>query len=196
MKLVPMHFDYDTNAVSLAAFEQHIKLYNGYIEKFNETSSRLAADDLRAKANPTYSEYRGLKQGQGFSAAGVLLHEIYFGGMSARPSRPCTVTMSLLDSAFGNYKAWMEDFKACAAAARGWCVLAYEPRSEGLTHLLLDSHNDGMVAGTYPLIALDMYEHSYFRDYGIDRASYVNNFINSIHWIAVSRRIRSYGLGK
>ena len=180
-------FQYDTNAVSREAFEDHMKLYKGYVDKFNQTTGELK--NAPQGDNPTYSEYRGLKLGQGYSLASIVLHELYFGGQKARPASPDNLTTSVLAAGFGSFDGWVKDFRSCAASARGWGVLAYSPRSKDLVHMMLDSHDDGMVSGTYPVIAIDMYEHSYFKDYGTNRDAYISNFLASIDWIGVAKRL-------
>lgn len=47
----------------------------------------------------------------------------------------------------------------------------------------------GAVAGT-PLIALDMYEHSYHMDYGTAAAKYVDAFMSNLDWAEIDRRYR------
>ncbi len=39
-----------------------------------------------------------------------------------------------------------------------------------------------------PLLALDMYEHSYHMDYGAAAAKYVDAFMTNVHWEEVNRR--------
>ena len=43
------------------------------------------------------------------------------------------------------------------------------------------------VAGAQPILALDMYEHSYDIDYGAKAAAYVDAFMNNINWENASR---------
>jgi Fe-Mn family superoxide dismutase len=45
------------------------------------------------------------------------------------------------------------------------------------------------LAGATPLLALDMYEHSYHMDYGAKAASYVDAFMQNIRWQGVSLRL-------
>lgn len=45
-------------------------------------------------------------------------------------------------------------------------------------------------AGGMPILALDMYEHSYHMDYGAKAADYVGAFMAAINWSAV-RRIKN-----
>jgi superoxide dismutase, Fe-Mn family len=43
------------------------------------------------------------------------------------------------------------------------------------------------MAGGTPILALDMYEHSYHIDYGAKAADYVGVFMTAINWPAVRR---------
>jgi Fe-Mn family superoxide dismutase len=45
----------------------------------------------------------------------------------------------------------------------------------------------GAIAGV-PLLALDMYEHSFHMDYGTAAAKYVDAFFRNIDWEIVDRR--------
>jgi Fe-Mn family superoxide dismutase len=45
----------------------------------------------------------------------------------------------------------------------------------------------GAIAGV-PLLALDMYEHSYHMDYGSAAAKYVDAFFRNVDWETVERR--------
>ncbi|MFN0305580.1 MAG: Fe-Mn family superoxide dismutase, partial [Burkholderiales bacterium] len=39
-----------------------------------------------------------------------------------------------------------------------------------------------LMAGTLPILALDMYEHSYHMDYGANAGAYVDAFMRNIDW--------------
>src|SRR4051794_30144046 len=43
------------------------------------------------------------------------------------------------------------------------------------------------LAGAQPILALDMYEHSYHMDYGAKAAAYVEAFMAAINWPNVAR---------
>jgi len=43
------------------------------------------------------------------------------------------------------------------------------------------------LAGGTPILALDMYEHSYHMDFGAKAASYVDTFMDVIRWNNVQR---------
>jgi Fe-Mn family superoxide dismutase len=181
---------YNTNVVSRELFDNHVKLYQGYVEKTNEITNKLA--NVQAKtltdANATYSEYRGLKRGESFALDGVILHEYYFQDLGTGDESPGNRTIELINRYFGNLENWKNTFIASAKTARGWCILAFEQRTQSLRNITLDSHDDGLVCGAFPLLVLDVYEHAYTTDYGIDKPTYIQNFMAAINWDMVERR--------
>jgi len=191
MKINPTQFAYDTGAISQKQFDEHIKLYTGYVGKVNSITDELAKNGGQSDANAIYSKYRGLKDSETFALAGTILHELYFQNMSAKLSEPCEKTLMILEDSFGSFDNWLADFKACATSARGWCILGYEQRTKTFRNLMQDTHNSGAVPCVYPLLVLDMYEHAYFLDYGTDKATYINKFIASINWNIVSKRLKA-----
>ena len=191
MKITPTQFNYDTNAVTQKQFDEHAKLYKGYVDKVNAISDELALHDAQAQANAVYSKYRGLKDSETFALAGVILHEMYFQNMSQTSGEPDEKTMMVLEDSFGSFENWLADFKACATAARGWCVLCYEQRTKTFRNILQDAHDKGSVAGMYPLLVLDVYEHAYFMDYGTGKAAYIDKFVASINWDVVGKRVKA-----
>ena len=48
------------------------------------------------------------------------------------------------------------------------------------------------LAGGQPILALDMYEHSYHIDYGAKAAAYVDAFMQVINWSNVARLHAEY----
>ena len=181
-------FSYNTRAFSEKAFNNHITLYNGYVDKNNEITEALKATPDYAEANAVYSKLRSLKKGQTFTLDSVILHEEYFRNMSAATLTPGKNTLKLFDAYFGSYEKWLADFTATAKCARGWCVLAYDQRSKTAANFLSDSHDNGIISLSYPILVLDMYEHAYYMDYGTDKASYITNFVRSIDWAYVEAK--------
>ena len=63
----------------------------------------------------------------------------------------------------------------------GWVLLTYSPRDKRLVNQWAADHTNS-VAGGRPILALDMYEHSYHMDYGAAAAAYVDAFMAAIRW--------------
>jgi len=60
-------------------------------------------------------------------------------------------------------------------------------RDEFDYRIFLNADHTHSIAGATPVLALDMYEHSYHMDYGAAAAKYVDAFMENIHWDYVSR---------
>ena len=63
----------------------------------------------------------------------------------------------------------------------GWVLLSWSPRDRKLVNQWASDHCHTLVGGT-PILALDMYEHSYQMDFGAKAATYVDTFMNTIRW--------------
>ena len=188
MEINAMPFTYNTGVVTRKQFDDHLTLYHGYVEKTNEITQKLATDPQHETANATASHYRGWKRGETYAINGVILHELYFQNLGSEGGPPRRKMQELADRHFGSYDQWREDFIACAKAARGWCILAYEQRTKTCRNILLDTHQDGQIATAFPVIVLDMYEHAYFLDYGTDKTAYINRFIAQLPWDTIEKR--------
>ena len=166
----------------------HDKLYVGYVNKRNEIEEKLAVAD-RSLANATYSEFGELKREESFAANGIFLHEYYFnvlggdGALGGENNQGGTL-VDAIKTEFGSYNKWLEDFKATGMTARGWVVLALDFNDGRLHNYLCDTHNHGGIWGALPIVVLDMYEHAYFIDYGSDRKTYIEDYMQNLNWPA------------
>ncbi len=166
--------------------------YAGYVNKRNEVHLKLKSID-KSSANANYSEYRALKKEETFNASGQLLHELYFDmfGGDGKFSDDMDVIKKIKED-FGSFDAFKAEMVATAKSARGWAVLCIDPTDNKLRVFLADAHNDGAVWGAIPLIALDVYEHAYYVDYGPDRARYLEPFFANLDWKKINDRYMKY----
>jgi len=66
IKISPKTFSdslFSMEGISKKTIDEHLKLYQGYVNKYNEIQEKLAAlgDDEYGKANQVYSQIRELK---------------------------------------------------------------------------------------------------------------------------------------
>ncbi|NNG65864.1 superoxide dismutase [Caldanaerobacter subterraneus] len=190
-KLVAKKYNLVLRGISQRTLEEHYKLYKSYVEKTNEIREKLKTVD-RSKANASYSEYRELKLEETYNLDGVKLHELYFENLGGAGGIPDGIIAPMIALDFGSFENWRQDFIACGMASRGWTVLCFDPIDLKLHNYLQDFHNHGIVSRTIPLLVLDTYEHAYFIDYGTDKKSYIEAFMNNIKWEEVNRRVTSW----
>ena len=65
-------------------------------------------------------------------------------------------------------------------------MLTWSPRDRKLVNQWAPDHCHTLAGGT-PVLALDMYEHSYHIDYGAKAGSYVDVFMAAVNWNVVQR---------
>jgi Fe-Mn family superoxide dismutase len=193
MEFVKLNFEYsdDVTVINREQFEAHMRLYEGYINKMNEIDGLLDDDPDLKDANATYSYFRGIKRGETYALNGVILHEFYFENIGSANNEADEDEVRFLSRFFGSYDNWKNHFVATAKASRGWVVLCYDPRSDRLRNISLDTHDLGNIAMSIPLLVIDMYEHAYFLQYADDKVAYINNFMKNIDWSVVKDRIES-----
>ena len=178
----------ELNGISQRTMEEHYELYKGYCTKVNEIQGKLDSVD-RASANQIYSDLRALRVELSFAIGGVKNHETYFAHLGGKGGQPGARVMERIKRDFPSFDAWLADFKASGLAARGWVWLAYDHDFNTLTTVLGDAQNTFPLWNATPVLALDVYEHAYWIDYGRARAKYIEAFFNNLDWSVVEQNL-------
>jgi len=189
-------FEFEKKGVtfSQSQLDQHVKLYNGYVKKRNEITQNLETVDRSDVANITYSPFRSLKIAQTFAHNGSLLHELYFENLG-QGTEIGKQTAKLLVKNFGSIENFKKDFMDSASCGRGWVLTAYCLDDKTIKNFVLDAHNENVPVLVIPVLAIDIYEHAYMIDYGINRADYLKDIWANIDWDVVEKRV-TYWLNK
>jgi Fe-Mn family superoxide dismutase len=164
--------------------------YQGSVRALNMVEERLAAALADTDLPPVI--YGGLKREELHRTGSVILHEIYFDGLGGNGS-PGGSIAEHLDSAFGGFANWESEFRRTAmalAGGSGWCILSYNRHTRSLHNYWAWDHMHGAISGE-PLLALDMYEHSYHLDYGTATARYIDAFMANLDWEVIDARFRA-----
>jgi superoxide dismutase, Fe-Mn family len=125
----------------------------------------------------------GLKREQLIASNSMILHELFFDGLGDE-SAPGSALKAAIEKDFGSYQRWHDEFLAMGKAqggGSGWVLLTWSARDRRLTNQWAMDHTTTL-AGGQPILALDMYEHSYHIDYGAKAATYVETFMKAIRW--------------
>jgi len=193
IKLEPKKFSnklFSMKGISRKTVEEHLKLYSGYINKYNEIQEKLVVlteEDL-SKANQVFSNIRELKVELSFSWGGVINHEIYFSHLGGKGQVPDGTWLKQIEKDFGSFEDYKKDLKATGISARGWVFTGWNKREGRLFNYLSDSQNTYMMWGVKPILALDTYEHAYFADFGVNRAGYIDAFLDNLDWKKIEER--------
>jgi len=175
------------DGISTESVEAHWGLYEGYVKKYNEIQEKLGGAD-RGAANQIYSDYRGFREMLTFAIGGIKNHEIYFSNLSAGGGSPADALAAQVEKDFGGQDALLTELRAGGMAARGWAWVAWDWDWQRLDVYIGDAQNTFPVWNATPILALDVYEHSYIRDFSTARPKYIDAFMANIDWRDVSAR--------
>jgi len=160
--------------------------YVGAVRRLNAIGTQLAELDFSKAPNFVVN---GLKREELVAMNSMILHEAYFDGLGGggRPTGGGLADAITRD--FGSLDRWRAEFSAMGKAqggGSGWVLLTWSPRDRKLINQWAMDHTTTL-AGGCPMLALDMYEHSYHMDYGARAAAYVDAFMAAINWPSVGR---------
>ena len=194
MTYQPQTFD---NLLGLTGFsnqllQNHFKLYQGYVANTNKLLDILSSMTKEGKtAAPEFAE---VQRRFGWEFNGMRLHELYFSNLT-KNSQPLSAGSSLLKvlvEQFGSVELWEKQFRALGAMRGiGWGALQYDPTSKKLINIWINEHDVGHLATTKSLLIMDVFEHAFMLDYGLNRADYVHAFFKSIDWNEIEKRFSS-----
>ncbi len=180
--LVELPYEYD--ALEPAISEQvmtwhHDTHHQGYVNGVNSAEEGLEAQ----REEGDFSDTGSLLDQFTHNFCGNVLHEMFWNNLSPNGGgRPEGELMEKIEEDFGSYENWREEFKAAASSASGWALLVYIPYTDELHNVAVDDHDDGAVWGAHPILAVDVWEHSYYHDYGPDRGEFVENVLDLVDW--------------
>jgi Fe-Mn family superoxide dismutase len=154
--------------------------YSGAVKRLNLIEEQLAELDYAGAAGFLLN---GLKREELIAMNSMILHEPFFDGLGEQ-GEPGPALRAALERDFGSFERWRAEFVAMGkalAGGSGWVLLSWSPRDGKLVNQWASDHCHTLSGGT-PIIALDMYEHSYHLDFGAKAASYVDTFMDVIRW--------------
>jgi Fe-Mn family superoxide dismutase len=155
--------------------------YGGAVKRLNAIEQRLA--ELTWASAPVF-EINGLKREEMIASGSMILHEVYFDSLGGTGGDPDGALKAAIERDFGSADAWRTEFTAMGKAqggGSGWTLLVWSPRRGRLVNAWAADHAHNL-AGATPLIALDMYEHSYHMDFGAKAGAYVDAFMQDLSW--------------
>ncbi|WP_353634073.1 superoxide dismutase [Halobacterium sp. NMX12-1] len=181
-ELSPLPYDYD--ALEPHVSEQvltwhHDTHHQGYVNGWNSAEETLE----EAREEGDFSASAGAIGDVTHNGSGHILHDLFWQSMSPEGGdEPEGDLRARIEEDFGSYEAWEGEFRAAASAAGGWALLVYDSHSEQLRNVVVDKHDQGALWGSHPILSLDVWEHSYYYDYGPDRGDFVDNFFEVVDW--------------
>ena len=180
----------ELDGISQETITEHIGLYNGYVKHANLIREKIDA----YSTDPDNNSYAisEMQRRFGFEFGGMRNHEYYFtqfeGGAKALPDGKLK---DLMIAGWGSVEEWHARFRKIAMTRGvGWAMLYIDRQTNQLVETWVDEQQLGQLADLDIVLALDMWEHSYMRDYPASKKSeYVEAFFRNLNWEVVAERV-------
>lgn len=184
--------------ISEKNIEEHLKLYAGYVKHANlilEHIEELVKDsDLPAGQAGKYAYELGeLQRRFSFEFCGMRNHEYYFRSFEGGAANlPEGALKKAIAEEWGSFDLWLNRFKAIAKTRGiGWAILYYDPETTRLVNAWVDEQHLGQLTGARPILALDMWEHSFVADYQPSgKSKYIEDFFANLNWGAIEQNFK------
>lgn len=181
--------------ISNEAMNIHFKLYEGYVkntnllmEKFEQIKTFDA--DYQTKFLPEWTE---MHRRFGWEFNGMRLHELFFDSLSTEVESENVVEGEIKNKIienFGSVESWKKDFVAiCKMRGMGWTMLVQDKQTGKLINTWVNEHDAGMLSDVNIILNVDMFKHAYIKDFGTDRAPYIDSIFAHVNWAIVSERL-------
>ena len=172
------------------------KHYQNYLDKLNNILKknnydyRYSMDELATRIDMFDIEDRAELL---YNLGGSLNHELYFYNMSNKKNNvPKGNLKSLFDEEFGSYDNFKKEFKQKALELKG----------SGSTALIIDNGKLKIVNNfnqdtpfsyrAYPIMCMDMWEHSYYLKYNDNKSEYIDNWFEVVDFDKIEKIYNNY----
>ena len=167
----------------------HFELYHGAVARTNLLLSTLKA--MRHRNEQKTPCYTDIKRQLMFFYDAMRLHEYYFsnlGGHGTIIDRNSPLYKEIV-AQYGSFDDWLTDFRDTGETLGiGWAILVRDPLSGLLVNEWINEYDQGHLAGGDPILVLDVWEHAYLCQWGLDRDAYIDVFMQNVDWRVVERR--------
>jgi Fe-Mn family superoxide dismutase len=181
-ELPSLPYEYDALEPSIS--EQvitwhHDTHHQGYVNGLESAEETLAEN----RESSDFGSSGGAIRNVTHNGSGHYLHTMFWENMSPDGGgEPEGELADRIAEDFGSYEGWKGEFEAAGSAASGWALLVYDPVANQLRNLVVDKHDQGALWGSHPILALDVWEHSYYYDYGPARGDFIDAFFDVVDW--------------
>ena len=170
----------------------HGKHHNAYVTNLNNA---IAGTDAEGKSLDELMTMIGsLSPAVRNNGGGHFNHSLFWTVMGPNGGgTPSGALASAIDSAFGSFDAFKDEFSKAAATrfGSGWAWLCVDGSGKLFVTSTPNQDNPAMdiaeKPGT-PILGLDVWEHAYYLHYQNRRPDYIAAFWNVVNWNEVARR--------
>lgn len=175
---------YSAEALTL----HHDRHHAAHVAGANRALDRLSA----ARRSHDWSAINQLETDLAFNVSGHVLHSLLWATIGPpRNDRPSGDVAVAINSSFGSYESFREQFTQCGLTLQGsgWVALAWEPVIGRLIIEQIHDNQSSLSQGVELLMACDVWEHAYYLQYRQSRLDWLDAFWHIVDWAAVEERL-------
>lgn len=194
-KYVLPKLNYDYNALAPHISEEQLRLHHekhhrAYVDNANKIIEQIE----QSRKDKSDLDLKSALKFLSFNLGGHLLHSIFWQIMSPlKENEPKGEILEAIKDNFNSFERFKDEFSKTALSVEGsgWAVLAYEKESGRLILGQLEKHNLFLYPNSEIVMALDVWEHSYYLDYKNDKAKFIENFWNIVDFKEVEKNLEA-----
>lgn len=175
--------------LSEKTIEEHLKLYQGYVNNSNLILEKIEEMSLNKEMN-SYAISETQRR-FGFEYNGMRNHEIYFQSLSggSKNLNEDSILKQKVIEDFGDFQKWLYYFKTMASTRGiGWAILYFDKKENRFLNAWVDEQHLGQLQDCSPILALDMWEHSFVADYEPSgKKQYIEDFFENLNWEVIEQ---------
>ena len=167
----------------------HDKHHNAYVTNVNAAleGSGVAEQSIEDLCRNIESVPEKIRTAVRNNGGGHANHSMFWKTMSPKGGgEPSGDLAKAIESELGGFAAFKEAFSKAATTrfGSGWAWLSVTPAGKLVVESTPNQDNPYM-AGSTPILGLDVWEHAYYLNYQNRRPDYITAFYNVIDWNAV-----------
>ena len=171
--------------IDSSLFKMHFKLYEGLTDGTNSVVkelNKLKKNDLA---------YGSLKERFAFFYNGMKLHELFFEQFRYNKNIKIPSNFSKeIKKHFGTFDKWIKDFKKTGEIVDiGFVALVRDRTNGNLMNIFISEFQTGDFIDCDYILVMDIWEHAYITQFGLDIKKYISTFFNNIDWNIISDRL-------
>jgi len=172
----------------------HTEIYDTYKEEFAQLKQEYEKALKSKSHSPNTGKLRNATKNIKYVSNAVYLHDLYMTDLiNSKPFelKKTKVLFSEMKSRYINRDRFEDHLRSLAMVSRsGWVVLYYCLQTGELHLCPMDLHDTGGPVCKVAIMAVDMWEHAYINDFGIDKDAYIDWCLSRIDWRGVEKRFK------
>ena len=173
----------------------HTKHHQTYVDKLNAALEKYPhlqerdLDEMLKVPSSVPEEIRAAVKNHG---GGHYNHSIWWPMLKKNVKFSGDVAKAI-EKEFGSYEEFKKKFTEAALTrfGSGWAWLVLDKKK--LEIVSTTNQDTPITEGKVPILGIDVWEHSYYKKYGPNRAGYVEAFFNVVNWDQVNKNFKKPG---